>query len=192
VGAASSREKTHTTCKVRGRMPLPQIGMQAFFLKCEICIMIKYEKGSKSLRIGRASIPGQYYVITTNSHNRSKIFMNKKAAQIVLDSLLWLNQVNRIDLQAAVVMPEHLHFVAGLQTATLPEVMHSLKSFTSKQIKAVLNFPDSVWQSQYHDHAVRKDEVLMDLILYCLQNPVRAGIVRDVHDYPYWYCKFNV
>jgi len=95
-------------------------------------------KGSKNLRKGRVSIAGQYYLITTKTLNKAVVFRDKRAADIVLKSLYWLDQHNRMDLQAAVVMPDHLHFIAGLNKGTLSGLMHSLKSYTSKQIKAEL------------------------------------------------------
>ncbi len=108
-------------------------------------------KGSKKLRKGRVSIVGQYYLITTTTYNGYEVFNIKGAADTVLNSLYWLNNQNRIDLQAAVVMPDHLHFVARLNNGTLSDLMHSLKSFTSNKIKADLNINNKIWQSQYHD-----------------------------------------
>ena len=110
----------------------------------------------------------------------------------MLNSLYWLDNQKRIDLQAAVVMPDHLHFVARLISGKLSGVMHSLKSFTSKKIKSDLNLKNTIWQSQYYDHAIRGDDELTKTITYCLNNPVRANMVDDFHDYPYWYCKFEV
>ena len=89
-------------------------------------------------------------------------------------------------------MPNHLHFVAGLKAGTISSVMHSLKSFTSNQLKSLLSYEGPIWQSQYHDHATRKDEVLIEVITYCLYNPVRAGLVDDFHDYAHWYCKYEI
>ena len=95
-------------------------------------------------------------------------------------------------LDAAVLMPDHLHFVAELKTDRLPKLMHSLKSFTAKQINAVLNRQGTLWQDQYHEHAIRKAENLNEIVLYMLNNPVRAGVVKDFHDYPFWYCRWSV
>ena len=148
--------------------------------------------GSKNLRKGRVSIAGQYYMITTSAYDRAKIFNLPGLAEVVLNSLHWLDNQKRIDLQAAVVMPDHLHFVARLISGNLSGIMHSLKSFTSKKIKSDLNLENNIWQSQYHDHAIRGDDELIKTITYCLNNPVRANMVDDFHDYPYWYCKFEI
>ncbi len=148
--------------------------------------------GSKALRKARVSIAGQYYMITTAAYNKQKVFCLADAADIVLNTLHWLDTQKRIDLQAVVVMPDHLHFVARLISGNLSGLMHSLKSFTSKKIKSNLNLENKIWQSQYHDHAIRGDDELTKMITYCLNNPVRANMVDDFHDYPYWYCKFEV
>jgi REP element-mobilizing transposase RayT len=113
-------------------------------------------------------------------------------AQIILSSLFWLESQERILLDAAVIMPDHLHFVAVLRQDSLDLLMHSLKSYTAKEINTLLKRHGKFWQPQYHDHALRKDEDLNEVIRYTLNNPVRAGLVDDFHEYPYWYCRWDV
>ena len=149
-------------------------------------------KGSRQLRLGRRSIPGEFYIITTSTFNREPIFLNAQAASIVLESLRHIESQGRMSMEAAVVMPDHVHLVAGLASGTLGELMHGFKGFSAKAINRLLNRQGPVWNSQYHDHAIRKDEVLMDVIGYCLANPVRARLVGDFHDYPHWYCRYKV
>jgi putative transposase len=149
-------------------------------------------KGSSRLRVGRRSIPGQIYLITTSTFQREPIFLNREAAAIVLESLHHLEGQGRLELEAAVVMPDHLHVVTGLVTGTLGQAMQSLKGYAARAINVLLNRHGPVWNSQYHDHAVRKDEVLSEVIRYCLENPVRAGLVRDFHEYPHWYCRYKL
>ncbi len=151
-----------------------------------------FQKGSNRLRRGRKTISGQPYLITTSVENRQQLLSIRAAARIVLDSVLWLEERARIELYAAVVMPDHVHIILSPNKDTLAKAVHSFKSYTAQQINRLLNRRGRFWQSQYHDHAVRKDEDLIQLITYCLNNPVRKGIVNDFHDYPYWYCKFQV
>ncbi len=115
-----------------------------------------------------------------------------EAAQIVLSSLHWLESQKRITLDAAVIMPDHLHFVVALRQDSLDRLLHSLKSYTAKKINALLKRHGVFWQPQYHDHALRKDEDLNEVVLYTLNNPVRAKLVDDFHEYPYWYCRWSV
>jgi REP element-mobilizing transposase RayT len=153
---------------------------------------MKPQKGSKLLRRGRASIKNHHYLITTTVLKRRPIFNHPEAAQIILSSLHWLESQKRIILDAAVIMPDHLHFVAALRQDSLDRLMHSLKSYTAKKINALLNRQGAFWQPQYHDHAVREDDDLNEVVLYSLNNPVRARLVDDFHNYPYWYCRWEV
>jgi REP element-mobilizing transposase RayT len=172
VGAASSRDSKKTLQKHHKKM--------------------KPQKGSQLLRKGRTSIENQHYLITTAVHKRKPVLNHPEAAQIILSSLHWLESQKRIILDAAVIMPDHFHIVAGLRQDSLGRLIHSLKSYTAKKINTLLNMQGAFWQPQYHDHALRQDEDLNEVVLYTLNNPVRAKLVDDFHKYPYWYCKWSV
>ncbi len=153
---------------------------------------MKPQKGSNLLRKGRASIKNQHYIITTAVLDRKPLLKQADAAKIVLESLQWLEGQGKILLDAAVVMPDHVHFVAGLNGNSLAQLMRSFKGHTAYKINRLLEKKGSFWQSQYHDHSVRKDEDLNNVVLYTLDNPVRAGLINDFHDYPFWYCRWDV
>ena len=111
--------------------------------------------------------------------------------KIVLDSCKW-GDGSRWVLHGAVVMPDHVHIVAGLNRGSLAKIMHGFKGYTAYRINELLKQKGSFWQPQYHDHAVRQDEDLNEVVLYTLNNPVRAGLANDFHEYPYWFCRWSV
>lgn len=151
-----------------------------------------FDKGSKALRKGRCSVPNHYYLVTSQTHKRVPIFVNEKPVQIIMESLQWFDARSLFLLDTAVVMPNHLHVIGQLREISLENVMQRFKSYTSKGIKSYLKLSGPVWQAGYHDHAVRKHEDLNQIRLYCLNNPVRSGLVDDYHAYPYWYCRLAV
>jgi REP element-mobilizing transposase RayT len=153
---------------------------------------MKSTKGSKFLRTGRASIKHQHYLITTTVLERKPVFYQPEASNIALSCLCWLENQGKILLDAAVIMPDHLHFVASLLNSSLDKLMHSFKGYSAYKINKLLNRKGAFWQPQYHDHALRKEEDLNKVILYTLHNPVRAGLVRNFHDYSHWYCRWDV
>ena len=153
---------------------------------------MKPQNGSKLLRKGRAYIKNQHYLITTTVLERKPVFNQAKAVEIVLKSLHWCEKQGKIVLDAAVVMPDHLHFVMSLHSGSLAQLMQSLKGYTAYKINELLIKKGTFWQQHYHDHAVRQDEDLNEVVLYTLYNPVRAGLVNDFHDYPFWYCRWDV
>jgi hypothetical protein len=43
-----------------------------------------------------------------------------------------------------------------------------------------------LWQGGFHDHVLRQEEDRRAAIRYLIANPIRAGLVVDVRDYPFW------
>jgi REP element-mobilizing transposase RayT len=154
--------------------------------------MFKSTPKQKSIRQGRSSENELFYFFTAVTHNRIKIFLNKNAAEIVLNTLKWLDQKERINLIACVIMPDHLHFIAQLKETSIPKLMHSLKSYSANEINNALERKGHVWQSQYYERGIRNEKSLMDLVKYCLENPVRKGLADDFKDYAFWYCKYEI
>jgi len=139
---------------------------------------------AKNLRRGRYSRPGHYYFLTASAAGRRTIFAKRKHALLMLETIRWLHTANRFSVDAAVVMPDHLHIVGQLGECTLDKVMHSLKSYSARGL-AVAGVATPVWQKGYYDHGLRDDEDYRSRVEYVLQNPLRAGLVRRVEDYPY-------
>jgi hypothetical protein len=44
----------------------------------------------------------------------------------------------------------------------------------------------ALWQPNFHDRALRIDEDRKAVARYVIANPVRAGLVERVGDYPFW------
>lgn len=139
---------------------------------------------AKNLRKDRYSKPGTYYFLTIAVAGRRKLFMNLENAIIVLDAIQWLRDANRFAVSAAVLMPDHLHLVGQLGQSTLSRVMHTLKSYSARSLAAA-GVETPVWQEGYYDHALRDDEDYRGKVTYLLQNPVRAGLVSRVDEYPF-------
>jgi REP element-mobilizing transposase RayT len=190
VGAASSRDNFHLIDRILPRAPN---GYRPNTRRMSLV-----DSHSRNLRKGRYSAPGIYYFLTTSVAGRRPIFTAPEPAYIVLETINWLNSANRFIVDAAVVMPDHLHLVGQLggcsrleaaptgvtaptaQVApTLARVMHSLKSYSATKLAA------PVWQPGYHDHALRDDEDYGARVRYTLENPVRAGMAERPEAYPY-------
>lgn len=67
--------------------------------------------------------------------------------------------------------------------------MHALKGYSASRIHRECGKPGCIWQAGYHDRALRDDARVQDAVDYCLQNPVRAGLVEDFRDYPHTWCR---
>ena len=84
-------------------------------------------------------------------------------------------------------MPDHWHGLVELgDGANLPATMQRIKGGTARRVKQQCPFEGRLWEKGFHDHALRRDESVEKAARYIIANPVRAGLVRDPMDYPYW------
>ena len=73
--------------------------------------------------------------ITLVTHLRTPFFADMILAKAVLTSLLSDTTLNRMRVRAFTLMPDHLHFLAGVRQPELylPELIGRFKSFTTQQ-----------------------------------------------------------
>lgn len=135
----------------------------------------------KNLRRGRASLPGQVYHITTVTVNREPVFSDLRNARLLINALHQAQVRDQASTLAFVVMPDHLHWLMQLgEGPSLSQVVRAVKAVTSHRLGK------GIWQKGFHDHALRRDEDLADVARYIVANPLRAGLVERLGDYPHW------
>ena len=84
-------------------------------------------------------------------------------------------------------MPDHMHWLFDLTgEVPLSRVVASLKNHTTRRINERSGRHGSLWQPGFHDHALRREEDLKATARYVLKNPLRAGLVTSLRDYPHW------
>lgn len=132
------------------------------------------------LRKGRSSQAGAVYHITTVTQNRTPYFASLDNGRKVVRELMRLQAEGRAETLCYVVMPDHLHWLMVLHEGTLSNVMQLLKGRSARAIGHL------VWQPNYFDHAVRKDEDMRKMARYIVANPLRANLVERIGDYPLW------
>jgi len=140
---------------------------------------------SHRLRLGRHSIIGQVYVLTTTTHQRSRLLESEAAAACVIDQFHYIEQRGLVRSHAWVAMPDHDHWVFELSAADLPDIARRTKSSSALALNRLAGHRSTVWQPGCFDHAVRTEESLARQALYILGNPVRAGLAGQIDEYPY-------
>ncbi|OGS93525.1 MAG: hypothetical protein A3K04_03850 [Gallionellales bacterium RBG_16_56_9] len=63
--------------------------------------------------------------------------------------------------------------------------MRSVKGSSSRQINQLRGTNQPIWQNGHHDHALREDEDVVHVARYIVANPLRAGLVKKIGDYPF-------
>ena len=146
------------------------------------------EPHERDLRKGRFSEPNRIYLVTTTTHARRPVFSDFSLGRIVVQSFRYHAIHSHADTLAYVVMPNHVHWLVSLGTTTsLSQLVASTKRFSSRRINLLRDrVGRRLWQSGFHDHAVRREEEVRQLARYVVANPLRAGLVKRLGDYPLW------
>ena len=143
---------------------------------------------SSDLRKGRASIPGQVYLVTTATAGRKPLFSDLATARTLVQAMRHQQRSGTVDSLAFVIMPDHLHWLLALgDRHSLSQVIGQTKRYSAQQINRTRGTKgQAIWQDGFHDHALRKEEDLKEMARYIIANPVRAGLVSRPADYPLW------
>ncbi len=70
--------------------------------------------------------------------------------------------------------------------------MHNIKRNSAKQANAALGRTGQFWQHESYDHFVRDEAELGRILQYVINNPVKAGLVADWHDWKWTYCIYDL
>jgi REP element-mobilizing transposase RayT len=138
------------------------------------------------LRKGRVSESGRIYLLTAITHQRQPVFSDWRVGRLLVKQLRSAQEAAMVTSMAWVIMPDHLHWLIELQHGSLAELMCRVKSRSSCSINLLRGEQGRLWQRSYHDRALRRDEDMKDAARYIVMNPIRAGLVKRVGDYPLW------
>ena len=137
--------------------------------------------GYSHLRLGRASIPGQVYHIVTSTRERTPVFSDFYQARNAIGVLIAEDRLGEASTLAYVLMPDHLHWLLQLETnIEIAKIVGRIKSLIARRCGG------AIWQPGFYDHALRKEEDLAAVARYIVANPLRAGLVSSLGDYPHW------
>jgi REP element-mobilizing transposase RayT len=126
-----------------------------------------------------------YFITIRVDANVGKPFSSPELASFMV-STLYRNDKSHYDLQAFVIMPDHLHIIIKpLFGKKLQEIKKILKGSSSYQINKMLNRTGKFWQTENFDHLIRDGLNLQQKWEYIKDNPVKAKLVSKPEDYPF-------
>ena len=112
---------------------------------------------------------------------------NPKVAQVVMDSLGWLNSQGWM-VYAAVILSTHVHLLIRNdegRTWQLLEDLARFKNYTACMCNRVVGRKGSFWAREHFDHWIRNGEKFERVVRYIAMNPVKAGRVERWKDWPW-------
>jgi putative transposase len=145
----------------------------------------------------RINAPGGTFFFTLVTYERRQVFGEEQAVILLRNALRSVLQKHPFTIEAAVVLPDHLHMIWRLPEndgdyATRWRLVKShfthhweagrdIPTNASRQLKG----ERAVWQRRYWEHLIRDDRDWQQHVEYIHYNPVKHGLARAPVDWKY-------
>jgi putative transposase len=115
--------------------------------------------------------------VTTNTRDRSPIFLNPVYARIAVERLYHVQGIHPFFLYSFVIMPDHCHFLVHVpEFKTISKIMYAYKRSVAFEIGK------PVWQARYYVKHVSDPS---HVIQYIQMNPVHKNLCATASEYPW-------
>ncbi len=156
----------------------------------------------------RKTVEGSIYFVSFATVGWVDVFIRPSYANLLIDSLNFCIANKGLQVYHYVIMPSHVHLIAGARQGRLSSLLRDFKSYTSKQItQAIQEHPQEsrrewmlamfeeagskngrnskyqFWQQSNHPIELWSNRVIDQKINYVHNNPVKAGLVTAPEHY---------
>ena len=143
-------------------------------------------KYAKRIRLKGFSYKGPYrYFLTICCHDRNEYFIDAGLVVKMLELLKATAVQEGFYVWAYCFMPDHLHLLieGKREDADMRQFVSLFKQKTGFRFGN--NRSMKLWEDNYYEHILRKEEETSQVARYIFENPVRKMIVEDYTSYPY-------
>jgi len=122
------------------------------------------------------------YFVTTVTASRRRLFQVQQNAELLMETIRDQRSKGRIEVQAFVVMPDHVHIIlTPAPEVSLEKAMQYIKGGFSFRLKSKLD----IWERSYDNRRILDADGYDERIRYVHENPVRARIAMQAEEYPF-------
>ncbi|MFH1737116.1 MAG: transposase [Actinomycetota bacterium] len=137
---------------------------------------------SRPLRI---QFPGAVYHVTARGNAKQEIFISKDDRWLFLEVVARAAKQYSIVIHAYCLMPNHYHLLIETPYGNLSEAMRHINQLYTQCFNKRHDRVGHVFQGRFKAVLVEKDQHLLELSRYIVNNPIRAGLAAKAADY-YW------
>ena len=133
----------------------------------------------------RIEYAGALYHVTSRGDRRENIYHDDK------DRLTWLDVFSQVctrfnwSCHGWCLMDNHYHILIETAEGNLSQGMRQLNGVYTQRSNRRHGRIGHVFQGRYKAIIVQKDAYLLELSRYVILNPVRAGMVKDLQEWPW-------
>ncbi len=137
-------------------------------------------------RLPRLTLPGHLHHVIQRGNNRQSIFVDREDFEAMLSLLTDNAQQHGVVVHAYVLMDNHFHLLVTPATVDgLPKMMQAVGRRYVQYFNRRHARTGTLWEGRYRSTVLQPDKYLLSCMAYLDLNPVRAGLVVNVEDYPW-------
>jgi REP element-mobilizing transposase RayT len=126
------------------------------------------------------------YHITIRGNNRQRILEWNDDKELFLKSLQKFKSRFAFKLFGFVLMDNHVHLVIRTNSkVNISKIMHAIELSYSVKFRKKYAYSGYVWQGRFKSNVIDDENYILECINYIHNNPVRAGMVERIEDYPW-------
>lgn len=121
----------------------------------------------------------RYFITICGSPRNVNQFARDETWQVIVRAVEYYDASGTFHCRLFLAMPDHIHALMAFPPGEqMSHVLRNWKRYVAKN--ASVN-----WQDGFFDHRLRREESLEEKAGYIRANPVRAGLVQSLVEWPY-------
>ena len=134
-------------------------------------------------RIARIRSESGVYRIMLRGINRQDIFEDEEDIQRLLETIVRYKAICKYEVYAYCIMSNHVHLLLKETEDTISNVVKRISGSYVFWYNKKYERCGHLFQERYKSEAVESDEYLLTVLRYIHQNPIKAGMVKDISTY---------
>ena len=131
----------------------------------------------------RKKVESGVYHIVLRGINKQTVFFDDEDKEVFLNRLKLLKEKSKFEIYAFCLMGNHIHLLIKEKEVSIGRIFMMLLSsyvlWYNRKYKRIGN----LFQDRYRSEGIKDDAHLLCAVRYIHQNPVKAGLVKDIEEY---------
>lgn len=134
-------------------------------------------------RMSRKRSCSGYYHIMIRGNNKKEIFKKEDEKERFIKIIYKKKSVDKWNLRAYCIMDNHVHLLIEECENEIQVIMKKINVSYAMYYNKKYKLTGHVFQDRYKSEAIEDDAYLLAVMRYIHQNPVKAGMVKNLKDY---------
>lgn len=137
---------------------------------------------SRPLRI---EFPGAWYHVMNRGRRRENIFSTPEDYQTFIKVLQGAADLWGLKIATYCLMSNHYHLLVQTPDANLARGMRHINGIYTQRFNRRRKLDGQLFRGRYKSILIEEDSHLLEVLRYIHRNPLRAGLIKDLKDFPW-------